>query len=255
MASYTLRGRMKNMNEIICLIRRDLHLLKSISLKRAVMYAASVVMLDIFFLLAGSEGLFMRSVYGVTAEMFRQEPGLFPYQWLWLQLGPVLTAFDFVREDLYDHSSNVIVKLKYRAYYWISKLVSGAVYCLIIAAFCAAEKTLVMKLFMVGEWGNVYIETAEILQFAVGLFLCVFALFCIYSLLSIILPDIVSFLAVILYICAGLPSGSKILMVNHIMLCRGNMPEGILYIAAACIICLLAGILLLRYRDIITFDR
>lgn len=243
------------MNEIIYLVRRDLHLLKNISLKRAVMYTASVAMLDIFFLLTRSEGLFVRSIYGVTAEMFRQEPGLFPYQWLWLQLGAVLTAFDFVREDLYDHSSNVIVKLKYRASYWISKILSGAVYCMMISAFCIAEKILVMKLFMICESGFIYIETAEILKFAVSLLLCVFALFCIYSLLSIILPDIVSFLAVILGICAGLPLGSKIFIINHIMLCRSNIPEGILYIAAVCIICLLAGVLLLRSRDIITFER
>ena len=243
------------MNETICLIRRDLHLLKNVSMKRAVLYAASVLILDLFFLATGSEGLFMNSIYGVTAELFRQEPGLFPYHWLWLQLGVVLTAFDFVREDLYLHSSNVIVKLKYRGSYWISKLISGAVYCLIITVFCTAEKIFLMKLFMMGEAGTIHMDAEKILQFAAGLFLCMLALFCIYSLLSIVMPDIVSFLAVILGICAGLPSGSNLFMINHVMLCRSSMPEGILYIAAVCVICLLSGILLLRSRDIITFER
>lgn len=243
------------MNEIICLVRRDLHLLKNTSLKRAALYVASVLLPDIFLLLTGSEGLFRRSIYGVTAEFFRQEPGLFPYQWLWLQLGAVMTAFDFVREDLYLHSSNVIVKLSHRSSYWISKLISGAVYCLTAAAFCVAEKTAMLRFFTAGGYCDSGTGEVDVVRFASALFVCIYLMFCMYSLFSLILPDIVSFLIVISGLCAGLPSGSGIFLINHVMLCRNDVTGGLLCIAVIYAVCLLAGSLLLKWKDIITFER
>lgn len=230
------------------LIRRDLRLIKNISRKRILFYMISVLGLDLFFFITKSETLFLKSIYGIQAVAFREYPGSFPYQWIWLQIGPMLVAFDFVRTDLYLHSSNVIIHLEKRRSYWISKQLTGGILCLLLSLVFGAVQYIVAFLF---ETNNVLTGTL-LFRAAIYLFLCMYCLFCIYSLLALLLSEIVAFLLTLLFLCSGLPSEGSFYMMNYFMIVRSNDFGGIWYFLIVFVLCFVVGSVIIGKVDIVS---
>lgn len=216
------------MHTIKILLKRDIELGKSTERRRFFLFLISMLLLDISTVLAGKVMIFIRGIEGITAEEFLSFPGSMPYVWIWMNIGSVLISFDIVRKDIFVHASNIIVKLKHRYYFWMSKMLYGVCLTFLITTIIVIEKVMLIALLQRQYVSIVFFSYQEMFKVYLYTFLCSYSLYSIYHTISLFENEIFAFLLTVIVVLIGMPMKASFLFTNVFMLSRTDGFGGVL---------------------------
>lgn len=246
------------MKEILGLLKRDVYLLYNIGRKRLIIYFGSILLLNLTFSVFGGAGALIE-IRGVTVREF-MESMKFPYYTVWQLIGAVIVGMDFVRNDLYEHGSNLIVKLRSKRNYWISKLLMAFIMCALISILVmTAEYIVDFKLFgaEIEKWYDFGIKI--LLMNTLYSFMGSYVVYCLYALFGIAISEIPSLILCMVCICLGLPTNNKLFILNNYMLSRlkeishegsGTFNFSVIYLIVTVGVVLVAGTIIINRVEI-----
>jgi hypothetical protein len=239
-------------SELSGLLKRDFYLLYHNGRRRILIVLAVICLINISYICLDDLWYGARGITGMSADEFRQSPSI-PYYFILIQFAPTFIIFDFVRRDLFSHSSNIIVKLRRRETYLISKLITEFVLCLFICLITTVT-AYSMQNWLAG-WDGEELEfynKALISNFRYNV-LCSYIICELYSVVSIMASEVSAFIISIVCLCLGLPGYSRIMIINNFMLKRDADGTSIVFFLITTTFLTIAGFVLLKKVDI--FDK
>lgn len=245
------------MKTCLILLRRDLRLLKMNMLKRVgVLFAVSLAV-SLLSTIQGQRWILMDSLTGIEAAVFRENPLAFPAGWALIAISGVLVAFDFVRADFYEYSSNILVRVRKR-YYWLSKMMAGAVLSLFLVLLYALVYGVANLLYTTLN-GESLLTFAQWRGISPYIFIGIYFGYCIFQLMALLFKEVVGVLVVLACFTLGMASDSFWFPVNHLMAIRSlemnplgvaGLGQNLLFIGVIIAAAILAGGMLIERIDI-----
>lgn len=203
------------MTHFFVLLKRDLILMKMNIVKRIFTLIGLSLLLNMIIVIRGDETVLLRSIMGIDASCFRENPMTFPVSWLIMTISGVLVSFDFVKEDFYEYASSIIVRTK-RRYFWMSKMIVGVILSIGLALLYFVSFALATEFFLRVE-GNIFIDCRENPEICICVFLGIFTAYSIFQLFALLFGECVGVLIVLMSFVLGLGTDSKWYLINHIM--------------------------------------
>lgn len=203
------------MAHFFVLLKRDLMLMKINMVRRIFALIGLSLLLNMIIVIRGDETMLLRSIMGIDASFFRENPMTFPVSWLIMTISGILVSFDFVREDFYEYASSIIVRTK-RRYFWMSKMVVGLILSIGLAVLYFISFTLANEMFLCIE-GNNFMDFRKVPEIYTCIFVGIFTAYSIFQLFALLFGEGIGVFITLISFVLGLGTDSKWCLINHIM--------------------------------------
>lgn len=228
--------------EIRCLLRRDL-ILGFFSIRYRLFIAYFILMLLLFvniqMLTSNIRGidnssfsyidLLVALFQGVEFAIIENHDFEFPYAWLVLQAIVPFLIGGYVREDFYNQTSFLFVRVRHRLSLWISKLLFSFIVVIFLYAFFFVLSYLAASIFISPSFTkltyfslseNVQISPVMVIQFMMIPFGTGMMIATVQSVLSVFLKPVYSFIILISLFIISVYSENALLPGSYSMLLR-----------------------------------
>lgn len=239
------------------IFRRDLMLIKMNLCKRMEILFALTLLISLLTALQGQKWVLTDSLTGIESAVFRENPLSFPAGWILISLSAVLVSFDFVREDFYEYSSNILVRVGKR-YFWLSKIFTGTLLSILLVLLYGI-------VFAVTDFLFVSLHGEGLMDFALQcsvypyLFCSMFLGYCLFQLIALFFRQAAGVIIVLVCFTLGMTSNSYWYPINHLMAIRSlelnplgvsTLAENLLFIGAVTVTVIFAGFLAIDRIDV-----
>jgi len=206
------------MKNCMVLLRRDLMLIKMNMMKRIGIVFGCSLLINLLSVLQGQKWILIEGLMGVEAAAFRENHLAFPVYWMLVSLSGILVSFDFVRPDFYEYSSNILVRVR-KKYFWLSKVLAGALLSLLLAALFMVTYGAAGFLFS-SMYGEPLLELYQWRGVLPYLFCGIFSGYCIFQMMALFFKEAAGMIVVLIYLVLGISSEGFWYPVNHLMAVR-----------------------------------
>lgn len=231
-------------------------LIKMNMMKRIGILFGISLLVNLLSVLQGQKRVLAESLIGVEAAALRENPLAFPVGWILILISGILVSFDFVREDFYEYSSNILVKVR-KQYFWVSKMLSGALLSLLLVVLYGVS-------YGAAGWlcASLSGETLTEIPWqgiCPYLFCGIFSGYCIFQLTALFFKEIAGALIVLGCFTLGMTSDAFGYPINHLMAVRSlelnplgvsTFAENMLFEGAVIAAVILAGFAVIGRIDV-----